>query len=142
MLPERLVAMKLLPSPGRAEVTSSRLEKPGSAPGPKAERRICRCTSRNSSEIRVRVRDQSTMPARSSATASMAGRACGGIAGQAAWPEVSPGRRVRPGIEGDARLGDTRLGDVGLGDVGLGDVGLGDVRPTADCGSGLAAACG
>ena len=68
--------MKLLPSPGRALVTSSRLEKPGSAPGPKAERMIWRCTRRNSSEIRVRVRDQSTMPARSKDTASIDAGPC------------------------------------------------------------------
>ena len=73
MLPARLTAVKLLPSPGRALVTISKLVKPGSAlGGAKALRRICRCTRRNSSETRLRVRDQSTMPARSSATASIA----------------------------------------------------------------------
>ena len=63
--------MKLLPSPGRALVTSNKFEKPGSALGPKAERMICRCTSRNSSEMRVRIQSQSIRPARSRETASM-----------------------------------------------------------------------
>ena len=65
-----LTDMKVLPSPARALVTIRRLEKPGSAPGPNAERNIWRWTSLNSSETRVRVRDQSTMPTRSNEAAS------------------------------------------------------------------------
>src|SRR6266567_3543824 len=40
MLPARFTDVKLLPSPGRALVTSKRLENPGSAPGPNAARTI------------------------------------------------------------------------------------------------------
>src|SRR6201999_581912 len=96
MLPDRLVDMKLLPSPGRALVTSSRLENPGSAPGPKPERRIWRCTSRNSSEMRVRVRDQSTMPARSSETASIETGPCNAPAAGSAAARVGKPEAPKP----------------------------------------------
>src|ERR1700712_409373 len=104
--------MKLLPSPGRALVTSSKLEKPGSAPGPKAVRRIWRCTRRNSSEIRVRVRDQSTMPARSRDTASTdAGPNSKEAAGSA---ERSSTRAGVPGVGRDVAPEGGTNGSVGL----------------------------
>src|ERR1700735_4409637 len=100
MLPDRLVDMKLLPSPGRALVTSSKLEKPGSEPGPKAERMIWRCTSRNSSEMRVRVRDQSSMPARSRDLTSIEDGPCKVVAGS----EINP-HRGTPELRSVARSG-------------------------------------
>ncbi len=60
---------------------------------------ICRCTSRNSSEMRVRVRDQSTIPARSRDVMSIDNGHCKAAAGSmarsgtpgriAAWPGSS-----------------------------------------------------
>src|ERR1700676_4870492 len=136
MLPARLTEVKLLPSPGRALVTINRLENPGSAPGPKAARRICRCTRRNSSEMRLRVRDQSTMPPRSSATASIVGGPC-----TRSGRSISYGSADDDGNRGSADDDGNRGSAIGAIVVAGGGAGSseGETRPgLADTGSAVA----